>query len=85
MKKKIFKFTLECSANNGPDFCSTNKSSLLIWKNDGILECFIANDDENGFECHPTLKSALYASDSQYSNEPIIHVPIIDYEVYYCY
>ena len=84
MKRRESSYSLECAAEYGPDFCNTGYSDLLICKDRIRVECFIANNGTNGFECHPKYKVALFASDSQHSNEPTIYVSFLDYEVYCC-
>ena len=86
MKRKESDITLECSTENGPCFSGEKKySDMVIMEWNDIIGCLISNDGENGFECHPKYKVALYASDCSKSSNLLAFVPIIDYEVYYCY
>ena len=71
---------------NGNEYQMTfDYSDLLVCNKDGILTCFIANNGTNGYECHLQYKVALYASNSHYSEEPDLYIPVLDYEVYHCY
>ena len=85
MKRKECEYSLECTSNYGPDFCNNGYSDLIICNIDGTVECFIANNGTNGYKCHPEYKVALYASNSHYSEEPNLYIPVLDYQVYHCY
>ena len=84
MKRKECEYSLECASNYGPDFCNNGYSDLIICNIDGIVQCFIANNGTNGYECHPEYKVALYTSNSHYSEEPSLYNTVLDYEVYWC-
>ena len=84
MKLETSECTLKCEDFNGPTFCSSGHSDLLISGSNEKVNCILANNGTNGFECHPEYKVELYAEIYQSSNELDATLPVLDYEVYWC-
>ena len=81
MKRKGSEYAIKCDPYHGPRFGKNFGSDICIRDNcNRENSCYIDNDGEGGYECHPKYKSSLfaYSGGANERNE----FTVLDYEVY---
>ena len=81
MKRKESRYAIECFPYCGPIFGIIVYNDLSIGDHcNGENSCYIHNDDEGGYECHPEYKSSLFVNTAGPDEEN--NFSVLDYEVY---
>ena len=84
MKRKESKYAIYCDPEYGPIFRNGNGSDIYISDNcNEENSCFIDNDGEGGYECHPQYKESLFVNTAGPDEEN--KLAVLDYEVYTSY
>ena len=77
MKREESRYAIGCDPDCGPVFCGDICIRDNCNKEDS---CFIHNDGEGAYECHPEHRSSLFVNTAG-PDEPN-HFSVLDYEVY---
>ena len=81
MKRKESRYAIECYPNHGPIFGDGWDRDLFIGDHcNQENSCFIQNNGERGYECHPEYKSSLFVNTAGPDEEN--YFSVLDYEVY---
>ena len=83
LKRKEIKEVIQCSRFSGPLFCNgqTRGSDICIGQIcNQKKSCFIGNDGNQGYECHPQYKKSLFV-DTAGPNQTN-WFSVLDYEVH---
>ena len=81
LKRKESVYAIGCCTINGPIFGECMNRDLIIRDQcNKENSCFIYNDGEGAYECHPEYKSSLFVNTAGPNEENMFSV--LDYEVY---
>ena len=82
MKRKESECAISCHPAFGPLFCSVppNCDIFIFDKCNEENNCFIHNNGEGAYECHPEHKSSLFVNTAGPDEQN--DFTVLDYEVY---
>ncbi len=80
MKRKESRYAIYCDSAFGPIFGSSKFDIGIDNQCNRKDKCYIKNDNEEGYECHPKYKCSLFVNTAgpNHSN----YFSVLDYEVY---
>ena len=81
MKRKESKYAIICDHGCGPIFGNYDGYNIYIDDHcNRMYNCFIKNDGERGYDCHPEYKSSLFVNTGKPEKKNMFSV--LDYEVF---
>ena len=81
VKREESEYAIRCNLEYGPIFCGNECPDICIY---GYFNeennCWIENDGNGGYDCHPQYKSSLFVNTAGPNNDN--YFSVLDYEVY---